>query len=57
MTLIAYLVLTLASYFFSVWTWNRCMAAGGNVSREPKVTDIYFALSVPATIWALTVIL
>lgn len=49
---LAYLAIIIASYFVSIWTWNRAAAIGGNATREGAATDYYFAISVALLVWA-----
>jgi hypothetical protein len=52
----AYLLIAIAAYVFSGWTWNRALAAGGNADREGRISDVYFAFAVLAFILGMRIL-
>lgn len=51
MIVLYWLAVIVAAIIFSHWSWNRCVAIGGNADNEPELFDIAFALAVALAIW------
>ncbi len=53
MEALGYISLGIGSYFFSIWSWNRCLAIAGKLNQEGKRVDASFGISVILIVYAI----